>query len=170
LPVTRHRATGKEHRVTSAIMRRLIASSLGLGLIPRRLWGSDSGAGTFGAALAAGIGGVLLWAGAAWWVTLAIAAALTALSLWAAKPFADGDPGWVCIDETAGTMVALIGLGGIPWIVALVVARLADIFKVLPGVRRADRLGGAVAVTADDVVAGLYGLGAGWLTAAIMQM
>jgi phosphatidylglycerophosphatase A len=149
-------------------MRRLVASSFGLGLIPRRLWGSDSGAGTFGAAFAAGIGGLLLWGGAAWWVTLALALTLVAVSLWASIPFADGDPGWVCIDETAGTMVALIGLGGIPWIVALVVARLADIFKVLPGVRAAERRGGAVGVTGDDVVAGLYGLAAGWAVAVLI--
>ena len=32
-------------------MRRIVASALGLGLIPRRMWGSDAGAGTFGAAL-----------------------------------------------------------------------------------------------------------------------
>lgn len=148
-------------------MRRLVASSLGLGLIPRRLWGSDSGAGTFGAALAAGIGGLLLWAGAAWWVTLAVALALGAVSLWAAAPFADGDPGWVCIDETAGTMIALVGLGGIPWVVALVVARLADIFKVVPGIRWAERLPGSVGVTGDDIVAGLYGLGVGWIVFAL---
>jgi phosphatidylglycerophosphatase A len=44
-----------------------------------------------------------------------------------------------------------------------VVARLADIFKVLPGVREAESLPGAVGITMDDVVAGLYGLAAGWL-------
>jgi phosphatidylglycerophosphatase A len=148
-------------------MRRLVASCLGLGLIPSRLWGSDSGAGTFGAAFAAGIGALLLWAGAPWWVTLAIALALVGIALWAAAPFADGDPGWVCIDETAGTMIALVGLAGVPWVVALVVARLADIFKVLPGVRAAERRGGAVGLTGDDVVAGLYGLAAGWLAYAI---
>ena len=50
------------------------------------------------------------------------------------RPFAGkhDDPGWVCIDETAGTVVALVGLSGWPWVVALVVERLADIFKVLP--------------------------------------
>lgn len=149
-------------------MRRLIASSLGLGLIPRRLWGSDSGAGTFGATFAAGIGGLLLWAGAPWWVTLLVAITLTGVALWAAIPFAHGDPGWVCIDETAGTMIALVGLSGPAWIVALVVARLADIFKVLPGIRRAEGLRGTVGITADDVLAGLYGLGAGWLVTALI--
>jgi len=146
-------------------MHRVVASGFGLGLLPRRLWGSDSGAGTFGAVLAAVIGLTLLAADAQWWATLGIAATLTVLSLWASAPFAgDGqDPGWVCIDEVAGTLVALVGLGGIPWVVALAVARLADIFKVLPGVRAAERLHGAVGITADDIVAGLYGLGAGWM-------
>jgi phosphatidylglycerophosphatase A len=51
-------------------------------------------------------------------------------------------------------------------VVAVVVARLGDIFKVLPGVAAAERLPGSFGVTADDVVAGLYGLAAGWLVAA----
>lgn len=146
-------------------MRALVASSFGLGYIPRSLWKSDSGAGTFGAALAAGLGVVLLATDAPWWAGLLLAAAAVAASLWSAVPFAVGgaDPGWVCMDETAGTLLALIGLGGWPWVAALVVARLADIFKVLPGVRRAERLPGALGVTADDLVAGLYGMGVGWL-------
>jgi phosphatidylglycerophosphatase A len=151
-------------------VHRLVASSFGLGLIPRRLWKSDSGAGTFGAGLAAIIGGVLWAAHAPWWVTLVLALAATAASLWSAVPFAVGgaDPGWVCLDETAGTLLALIGLQGWPWVVALVVARLADIFKVLPGVHRAEALPGALGVTADDLVAGLYGLAAGWLLAIVL--
>lgn len=156
--------------LASAPMRRLIASTLGLGFIPRRLWGSDSGAGTFGSAFAAAIGVGLLVLEAPWWIALVIAMAFTALSLWAAVPFTrDGeDPGWVCIDEAAGTMLALVGLGGIPWVVALVVARLADIFKVLPGVKAAERLPGSIGVTADDLVAGLYGLGVGWALIAVL--
>lgn len=144
-------------------VHRLVASSFGLGLIPRRLRGSDSGAGTFGAALGVAIGVVLLVVAAPWWVTALAAAAATAASVWSARPFsADADPGWVCMDETAGTLVAMIGLGGIPLVVAVVVARLADIVKVLPGVTHADRVHGAVGVTLDDVIAGAYGLGVGW--------
>jgi phosphatidylglycerophosphatase A len=142
----------------------LVASSLGLGRIPQALWGSDAGAGTFGAALGAGIGWALL--SAPWWTGLTVAAVAIAVSLWASAPFAGGDPGWVCIDETAGTVVALIGLGGWPWVLALVVARAADIFKVLPGVRRAEDLKGSVGVTGDDVIAGLYGLAVGWVATA----
>jgi phosphatidylglycerophosphatase A len=149
-------------------MRRLIASSLGLGLIPRRLWGSDTGAGTFGAALGAGIAGLLLWLQVPWWVSFGVAAAVTAIALWSAIPFASGDPGWVSIDETAGSLIAVIGLGGIPWVVALVVARLADIVKVLPGVRAAERLPGTVGIAADDALAALYGLAVGWALTALL--
>lgn len=144
-------------------MHRVVASSFGLGLIPRRLWGSDSGAGTFGAALAVGIGALLLSFGAQWWVTLGLGLIAIAASMWSSRPFeSEGDPGWICIDETAGTLIAMIGLGGLPWLAAIVVARLADIFKVLPGVSHADRLHGPVGITFDDVIAGLYGLAVGW--------
>lgn len=144
-------------------MHRLVASSFGLGLIPRRLWGSDSGAGTFGAALAVGIGALLLLTDAAWWLTATLALVAIAASMWSARPFSsEGDPGWICMDETAGTLIAMIGLGGIPWLVAVVVARLADIFKVLPGVAYADRIHGPIGITFDDVIAGLYGLAVGW--------
>ncbi len=71
------------------------------------------------------------------------------------------------MDETAGTFVAMIGLAGIPWVVAVVVARLADIVKVLPGVTHADRRHGSVAITLDDIVAGGYGLAAGWALTAL---
>jgi phosphatidylglycerophosphatase A len=144
-------------------LRRFVASGLFIGFIPRRLWGTDRGAGTFGAALAAVIS-LLLFA-APWWTGAVTFAIALALSLWSAAPFATDhqDPGWVVIDEIAGTLVALIGLSGSPWVVALVVARSADIFKVLPGVRRAESLPGSMGVTMDDVIAGGYGLAAGWI-------
>ena len=142
-------------------MRRLVAATGGVGFLPRRLWNSDAGAGTFGALVAAAIGAALI--PAPWFVDLAAAGAATGVSLWAAAPFSrDDDPGWVCIDEVAGTLVALVGLSGWPWVIAALVARFADIVKVLPGVRAAESLPGAWGVTADDVVAGLYGLAVGW--------
>ena len=145
-------------------MHRFVASGLFIGFVPSRLWGSHAGAGTFGAGLAALI--ALLWWDQPWWVGALAFLVAFGLSLWSAAPFADdhADPGWVVIDEIAGTFVAVIGLSGWPWVVAVVVARLADIFKVLPGVAQAERLPGSVGVTMDDVVAGLYGLGAGWVT------
>jgi phosphatidylglycerophosphatase A len=149
-------------------MHRFIASGFGVGLIPKRLWGSDNGAGTFGAGLAAIFAFVWIdWP--LWWHT-AVFVVFLALSLWSSRPFADdhADPGWIVIDEMAGTFIAVIGLGGWPWLVAVVVARLADIFKVLPGVPQAEKLPGAVGITMDDVVAGIYGLAAGWLAYLIL--
>jgi phosphatidylglycerophosphatase A len=149
-------------------VHRLIASTFGLGLIPRRLWGSDNGAGTFGAAFAWALGGTLLLTGAGWWWVGVAAIAATTASGWSARRFAHlGDPGWICMDETAGSLLAMVGLAGWPWLIAAIVARAADIWKVLPGVPQAERLPGAIGITADDLVAGLYGLAVGWgLTAA----
>lgn len=143
--------------------RRFVAAGFGVGYIPRHLWGSDTGAGTFGSAVAAIIGVALL--PLPWWAGAVAAIIAVAASVWASAPEAMGhaDPGWVVIDEVAGTLVALIGLAGWPWVAALVVARLGDIFKVLPGVHRAEEWPGGWGITADDVVAGLYGLAAGLL-------
>lgn len=154
---------GSGRRLGIAAIRRWVAAAFGVGWIPRRLWGSDSGAGTFGAAVG-GIVGIVSWRSGVW-IGLVLALAAIGLSLWAAAPEGAGgaDPGWVAIDEVAGTLVAVIGLSGVGWIVAWIVARLADMYKVLPGVRRAEALHGGVGITADDVVAGLYGLAAGWL-------
>lgn len=143
-------------------VHRFVASGFFVGFIPSRLWGSHNGAGTFGAGLAALLG--LLWWNQPWWLHAIVFVVFFGLSLWSASPFAGdhADPGWVVIDEMAGTFVAVIGLAGWPWLIAVVVARLADIFKVLPGVPQAEELPGSVGITMDDVVAGLYGLAAGW--------
>ncbi|MGI9648595.1 MAG: phosphatidylglycerophosphatase A family protein [Acidimicrobiia bacterium] len=138
-------------------MRRIVASSFGLGFIPGRLFGSDNGAGTFGAALAIPFA-LLIENG---WIELGLVAGVTAVGLWAARPFSQGDPGWIVIDETAGAWLAVIGLAGWPFVVGWVVARAADITKWPPGVKQAERLPGAWGVMADDLVAGLYGLAAG---------
>ena len=147
-------------------MRRFVAAGFGAGLLPQRLYGSHNGAGTFGAAVALVIGIFLI--PAPWWVDLLVAIAAIVVSLWAAAPFAvDGaDPAWVAIDEVAGTLVAMIGLSGVPFIAAVIVSRLLDIYKVAPGIKETEALHGAVGVTFDDVAAGLYGLGVGWLLTA----
>lgn len=141
-------------------MRRLVASSFGLGLIPGRIRGSDDGAGTVGALLAVPLA-VAVQPG---WVEGLLVVGVAAAGLWAVAPFASGDPGWVVVDETAGAWLAVVGLGGWPFLVGWVVARAADITKWPPGVKAAERLPGAWGVMADDLVAGAYGLAAGWLT------
>jgi phosphatidylglycerophosphatase A len=150
-------------------MQRIVASWFGTGLILGRLRGSDAGSGTIGS----------LFAIPVWWVTssqgvlveIVIALGLAGVAVWSASPFASdhADPGWVVVDEAAGTLFALIGASGWPAVVAWVVFRLADIFKgAFPGVAAAERLPGSIGITTDDVVAGLYGLLAGLIAAAIM--
>jgi phosphatidylglycerophosphatase A len=143
-------------------MRRWIAAGFGTGFVPRRLWGGTQGGGTL-AALLVSAAGIALW-DAPVLAGVALASSATAASLWAAAPWAiDGDdPAWITIDEVAGTAVAMIGLAGWPWLAAVLVARLADIFKVLPGVRQAEMVPGPVGIVADDLVAGGYGLAVGW--------
>lgn len=152
-------------------MHRLIASWFGVGLILGRIRGSHLGSGTVGALFALSV--ALLvghWLG--WQAQVAAAAVVTAASVWSAKPFVatEGDAGWICVDEAAGAFIAVIGLGLWPGVVvAWLVFRSADIFKNLaPGVGWADRLPGAIGITADDVIAGLYGLAAGHLLEALI--
>ena len=144
-------------------MQRTIASSLGLGLIPGKLRGCDAGAGTLGAVLALPL--AILVDNPA--LEIALVVVVVVVGLWAAGPFAHGDPGWVVIDETAGAWLAMVRLGGWPLIFAWLVARYADISKVPPGVGAAERLPGSLGVMADDLVAGLYGLAAGWILFAV---
>jgi phosphatidylglycerophosphatase A len=111
-----------------------------------------------------------LWAGSAlgWAGQLAGAIILTAAALWSARPLVRevGDAGWIVIDEAAGTFVATIGLLGWPALIGFVVFRAADIAKSrITGVLQAESLPGSVGITADDVVAGLYGLAVGHLFA-----
>ena len=140
-------------------MRRIVASSGGLGFIPRRLRGSDAGAGTVGAALSIPL--ALLVEPV--WLEVVLVAGVTALGVWAAAPFSEGDPGWVVIDETAGGWLALVGMTGWPLAIGWLVFRAADISKKPPGVGWAERLPGPWGVMADDVVAGVYGLAAAGL-------
>ena len=144
-------------------IRRFMAAGLGSGFLPRRLWGSDNGAGTVGAVLAALI--AIALSPFSILVHVGVVLAAVVASLWAPTPFLadDGDPQWVAMDEVAGTLLALTGLAGFAWVVAWLVFRAADIWKVLPGVAEAERLPGSLGITADDLVAGAYGLGAGWL-------
>lgn len=148
-------------------MARLLATWFGTGLVLRRLTGSDTGSGTVGAATALLLALALRPLG--WVVQLAAAAAVALLSIWSSDRVtrlseSDGDPGWVVIDEAAGAMLAVVGLDVGPALVAWIVFRAADIFKRLfPGVSTAERLAGGLGVTADDLVAGGYGLAAGWI-------
>jgi phosphatidylglycerophosphatase A len=147
-------------------MARIIASFLGSGLLLRRLRGRDEGSGTLASLAALGIALLVQ----PWWGRLLALAICVCAGLWALQSLVSGneDPGWVVIDEAAGTFLATLGLGLAGVLVALVVFRAADIGKkVFPGVARAEGIGGPVGIMADDLVAGLYGLAAGWLVEAL---
>ncbi len=153
-------------------MHRLVASWFGTGLILGRLRGSDNGSGTMGALFALPVA-LLIGEWAGWQAQIVAALVVMGLSLWSARPFsADrGDPGWINVDEAAGAFVCVIGLPVWPEaIVAWFVFRAADIFKdIAIGVGYAERgLPGSLGVTADDVVAGLYGLGVGHVLYALI--
>lgn len=143
-------------------MRRILASWFGMGFIPRLVWKGDGGAGTV-----AGLGALVLalWAGqSSVFLQLALVVSIVGVGLWAVAPFASelGDPNWVTIDEAAGTILAVTGLQGPAVVVAFLVFRTVDITKRLPFVAKAERLPGAVGVMADDLVAAVYALAAGW--------
>jgi phosphatidylglycerophosphatase A len=100
---------------------------------------------------------------------LPIAALLAVLAgLWAIRAAeVNGDPGWVVIDEVAGQLLALCGLGA-PSIAGVALAflafRLLDVVKPGP-VGWADRQGGAAGIMADDVIAGAIAGGIVWAAA-----
>ena len=140
-------------------MARLIASFFGSGLILGRVRGSHRGSGTVGALLALAIS---LLVPSVYGRLIALGAT-TVLGLWSiqALKLGDDDPGWVVVDEAAGTFLATVGLGLPGALVAWSVFRVADIAKrAFPGVAAAERLSGGI--MADDLVAGLYGLATGW--------
>lgn len=149
-------------------MQRLIASWFGTGLVLGRLRGSDAGSGTVGSLFA--LLPALALGNLGWWVQLAAAAVVTAGSLWSARTYAvDGaDPGWVVVDEAAGTFLAVVGLDIGPALVSFVVFRVADITKLFPGVDRAEALPGSIGITLDDLAAGLWGLATGWAVTMVL--
>ncbi|MEE9178697.1 MAG: phosphatidylglycerophosphatase A [Acidimicrobiia bacterium] len=145
-------------------MHRLIASWFGTGRLLGKVRGNDAGSGTV-ASLFAAVVALFIGARFGWVTQIAATVIIIVLSVWSARRFVEdeGDAGWIVIDEAAGMFLALIGLSLWPGsIVAFVVFRAADVFKgVFPGVAAAERLPGAIGVTTDDLVAGLYALAAG---------
>lgn len=143
-------------------MAPFVASFFGSGWILGKMRGSDAGSGTVASIPALGIALLV----PATYGRIIVLGALILLGVWSIGKVigAEEDPGWVVIDEAAGTLLATVGLALPAIIVAWAVFRIADIAKpFFPGVAAADRIGGGVGIMGDDLVAGLYGLAAGWV-------
>jgi phosphatidylglycerophosphatase A len=124
------------------------------------------------------VAALLLWAACAWGfhpapqnlliallagIILSIALGVPAATI-AARESGRHDPGFVVIDEVAGQWIALLGSRA-DWrhaLLALVLFRLFDITKPFPA-RQLESLPEGWGVVFDDVAAGLYALGVGWL-------
>jgi phosphatidylglycerophosphatase A len=141
---------------------RLIASGFGCGFVP-------IAPGTIGSAIAV-LSGALLMQLPPYVLPVAVLIA-TIGGLWAVHAAnAEGDPGWVVIDEFAGQWLALFGLARASptgLLAAFLIFRLLDIAKPGP-IGWADRQDGAAGVMADDVIAGtisaciLWAINARW--------
>jgi phosphatidylglycerophosphatase A len=92
------------------------------------------------------------------WVYIAVFAAVTALGVISSdmyeKKTGGHDPGEVVIDETAGCMASMMGLGVSSVIPAFVLFRVIDILKPFP-VRQMERLPGGIGIMADDICGGV---------------
>lgn len=124
------------------------------------------GPGTWGS-----IATVLCWALIAWLLPVSLRTPIAVLlSLFiiavgipaataVARASGKKDPQWVVIDETAGQLIALIGVP-FAWksfLVSLILFRFFDILKP-PPVRQLERLPEGTGIVLDDVAAGLYAL------------
>ena len=144
----------------------VIATFFGAGL-------GKPGPGTWGS-----IAALLLWAAFAWsfhptsqllfntllaGVVFSIALGVPAATL-AARESGRHDPSFVVIDEVAGQWIALLGSRA-NWrtaVLAFILFRLFDITKPFPA-RQLESLPEGWGIVFDDVAAGLYALGVGWL-------
>lgn len=95
---------------------------------------------------------------------IGILVAITLVGIWAASiaevELKKEDPGPVVIDEVAGQLLTLL-LTGVAWkgaIVGFFLFRVLDIIKPPPA-RQLESLHGGLGIMADDLMAGLYGLG-----------
>ncbi|MDQ7006776.1 MAG: phosphatidylglycerophosphatase A [Acidobacteriota bacterium] len=134
-----------------SLVRRTVATALGVGLVP-------FAPGTFGSLATLPLVLLLWWSGRPL-LFLPAVLAVTALGLWstrrAEQDFGTPDPGAVVIDEVAGMLLAAAALpaGWLSLSMAFVAFRLFDVAKPWP-VGRVERWPGAWGIMADDLLAG----------------
>jgi len=135
-----------------------LATWFGAGLLPRM-------PGTWGSAAALPFAWVLVWLGGPW-LLITAAAAVFALGLWASARYMDAvqlhDPGAIVVDEVAAQWLTLAFMPLELWVYALgfVFFRVADVAKPFPANWLDRRVGGALGVMIDDLVAAVYAIAA----------
>ena len=131
-------------------MKKIVATLFGIGSFPKI-------PGTVGSLVGLGIAGLLR---GDWRVQAAAALAVIVLALWSAGPAARAmgqeDPSAVVIDEVAGMLVVLIGVGFSvkSYLAGLLLFRFFDVAKP-PPIRQSQRLPGSWGILVDDLLAGL---------------
>ena len=141
----------------------LAATWFGAGLLPRM-------PGTWGALAALPFAWVLVALGGPWLVGGAAAGGFAG-GLWAAARDRAGlplhDPGQVVIDEVAAQWLTLafVPLDPMLYLLGFLFFRIADVGKIWPASWLDRRMGGAIGVMLDDLVAAVYAGGALWLVA-----
>lgn len=144
------------------MMRKLIATFLGIGWIPG--W-----AGTYASAVTAALALGACHLGAPWWSLVAAAAVVTVVAIAvgqsAEQDFGAKDPRPFVLDEVAGMLIAAGALwlppSDVPWattVLAFVWFRVTDTLKPPPA-RQLERLPGGWGIVMDDVAAAAMALG-----------
>ena len=142
-------------------MKKFIASGFGLGLIWEKYLHNYKGGGTLASALFA----LIIYSLNLEILSIALLTGLLYLIYFyvVSDDEAEGDPGWITLDEIVGMGIASMSSGSdlIPLLVSFVVFRISDIFKEPNLVKEMEKIPGKKGVLYDDVVAGVVGLIAG---------
>jgi len=135
----------------------LLATWFGAGYLPKA-------PGTWGSIGALPFAWVLVEIGGLYALGAAIVAVFF-VGLWASKVYMDKtgahDPGAIVIDEVVGQWIVLLAapLAPLSYGIGFILFRLFDVLKPWPISWADRRIGGAMGVMVDDVLAGIAGLG-----------
>jgi len=142
-------------------VKKFIASGFGLCLIWEKYLHNYKGGGTLASALFA----LIIYSLNLEILSIALLTGLLYLIYFyvVSDDEAEGDPGWITLDEIVGMGIASMSSGSdlIPLLVSFVVFRISDIFKEPNLVKEMEKIPGKKGVLYDDVVAGVVGLIAG---------
>ena len=150
-------------------MKKFIASGFGLGLIWEKYLHNYKGGGTLASALFA----LIIYSLNLEILSIALLTGLLYLIYFyvVSDDEAEGDPGWITLDEIVGMGIASMSSGSdlIPLLVSFIVFRISDIFKEPNLVKEMEKIPGKKGVLYDDVVAGVVGLIAGGIVGQFIQ-